>query len=204
MKKFQLSTPGERALGILFSFIFTAALIVLVIAVRQDLTMFIATALGAVLIIVVLALYVVNVTKAACYVDVENRTLRVTGLRERNIDLSTAKYLQTLTVKNGHVEGRSLAFSDAEDGVIAVVPTYFTSKRGALAEPMAMEIAKELGLEFISNVPAWRYDKEARKAHEIEMQQQEKEDAKKRREGKKALREAKIRQKMEKIRNEEK
>ena len=136
--------------------------------------------------------------------DKENNILRVTGFQERTIDLSKVASLQTITVKSGHVESRSLAFADAEGGVVAIVPTYFTSKRGVLAEPMAMELAKELNLEFIANVPAWEYDEEARKAHEIEVEKQEKEDAQRRKEAKKAMREAKIRKKMEEIRNEKK
>jgi hypothetical protein len=204
MKKFQLSTQSERIMGITFALVISVVLIGLLFVLREDLTIFLLTASGVVLIVGILALYVLNVSKAACVVDKENNILRVTGFQERTIDLSKVASLQTITVKSGHVESRSLAFADAEGGVVAIVPTYFTSKRGVLAEPMAMELAKELNLEFIANVPAWEYDEEARKAHEVEVEKQEKEDAKRRKEAKKAMREAKIRKKMEEIRNEKK
>jgi hypothetical protein len=158
----------------------------------------------AILVAAILVLYMLNVSKAACVHDPATNTLKVLGVRERTIDLNKVACLQTITVKSGHVEGRSLAFTDAEGGMVAIVPTYFTSNRGMQAEPMAKEMAADLGLEFQANVPAWEYDEEARKAHEIEVAQQEKEDAKRRKEGRKALREAKLRKKMEEIRNEKK
>ena len=204
MKKFQLSTPAERRMGILFALVAAVAMAALLFALRNDLVILILCALGVVPVVIILGLYVLNVAKAACYPDAGNKVLRVTGFQERSIDLSKAVCLQTLTVKSGHVEGRSLAFTDAEGGVVAIVPTYFTSRRGVLAEPMAMELAKELGLEFQSNVPAWEYDEKAREEHEKEVEQQQKEDARKRREAKKAYRQAQIRKKMAEIRNEKK
>lgn len=204
MKKYYLSTPAERTTGIIYSVIMTAVLALLLYALRGDLTILLLTAAGVVLVVGILVLYVLNVNKAACVHDPATNTLKVLGVQERTIDLSKVTCLQTLTVKSGHVEGRSLAFTDAEGAMVAVVPTYFTSKRGVLAEPMAKEMAADLGLEFIANVPAWEYDEEARKAHEIEVAEQEKADAKARKEGRQKLKEAKIRQKMNEIRNEKK
>lgn len=204
MKKYQLSTPAERRAGILFAVIMTVVMAALLFALRGDLVILLLTAVGVVPVVIILGIYVMNVAKAACYPDKENQILRVTGFQERTIDLSRAACLETITVKSGHVESRSLAFTDAEGGIVAIVPTYFTSKRGVLAEPMAMELAKELNLEFHANVPAWEYDEKAREEHEKEVAQQEKEDAKKRREAKKAYREAQIRKKMADIRNEKK
>lgn len=204
MKKYQLSTAAERTAGILFSVIMIAVLVVLLFALKDDLTVLLLTASGVVLVAGILVLYVLNVAKAACVTDPETKTLRVLGFQERTIDLTKVACLETITVKSGHVEGRSLAFTDAEGAVIAIVPTYFTSKRGVLAEPMAKEMAQDLGLEFHANVPAWEYDEEARKAHEIEVAEQEKADAKARKEARQKAREAKIRKKMQEIRNEKK
>ena len=195
MKKFQLSTPSERAVGITYSLIMSAVLLLLLYALRGNLAIFLLTAVGVLLLVAILAMYVLNVSKAACVADPENHTLQVVGLHPRTIDLSTAAYLETITVKSGHIESRSLAFSDAEGRAVAIVPTYFTSKRGVLAEPMAKELAQVLNLEFIANVPLWEYDEEARKAHDIEVAQQEKEEAKARREARKAMRVAKLRRK---------
>lgn len=195
MKKYPLSTQAERIAGIAFSILAIAVLGLLLYALRSDLTILLLTSVGVAFVVVVLVLYMMNVTKAVIVYDPEGRTLKVQGFRERTIDLNKVACLQTLTVKSGHVESRSLAFSDAEGNMVAVVPTYFTSKRGVAAEPMAKAMAADLGIDFQANVPEWEYDEEARKAHEIEVAKQEKEDAKKRREAKAALRVAKLRKK---------
>ena len=197
MKKYYLSTPSERTAGIAFSFLVSIALVFLLFKIRSNLTIFLLAAVGVVLIIGILAMYAINAAKAACMIDEQNQILRITGFPERKIPLSKIACLETIKVKTGQVESRSLAFTDAEGGVVAIVPTYFTSNRGVLAEPMAMELAKAMNITFKSNVPAWEYDDEARKAHEIEVQVQEKEESRKRREAKKALREAKIRKRRE-------
>lgn len=204
MKKYPLSTPAERIAGVAFSIIMIAVMGLLLYALRNDLTILILIGLGVVVVVGTLILYVMNVAKAACVYDPKTNVLRVLGFRERTIDLNKVTCLQTITVKSGHVESRSLAFSDADENVVAIVPTYFTSKRGVLAEPMAKKMAEELGLEFQANVPAWEYDEEARKIHEVEVAKQEKEDAKARREGRKKLMEAKIRKRMAEMRDENK
>ncbi len=203
MKKFQLSTPAERVAGITFSILISAALVFLLFALRNNMAVMLLTAVGVGLVVFVFALYVLNVSKAACIPDPDNKILRVTGVRTRVIDLSNAAFLQTIPVKSGHIESRSLAFTDAEDQVVAIVPTYFTSRRGVRAEPMAKELAQVLNLEFVEKVPAWEYDKEARKAHEIEVEQQEKEAAKADREARKALRVAKLRKRMDQMRQDD-
>ena len=204
MKTYPLSTPSERTTGIIFSAIMTVVLGFLLFILKEDLLVMLLTAAGIAVVVGILVLYIMNVAKAACVYDPQTHTLKVMGFQERTIDLTKVTYLQTITVKSGHVEGRSLAFSNSNDEMVAIVPTYFTSNRGVLAEPMAKEMAADLGLEFIANVPAWEYDEEARKAHEIEVAQQEKEEARKRKEGKKALLQAKIRKKMEESRNDKK
>lgn len=204
MKKYPLSTPAERAAGISFSVLMIAVMGLLLYAVRSDLTILLMTLVGVILVVVVLFLYIMNVNKAAVIYDPNARTLKVCGFREWTIDLQNVACLQTITVKSGHVESRSLAFTDAEGATVAIVPTYFTSKRGMAAEPMAMGMAADLGIEFIANVPKWEYDEEARKAHEIEVEKQQKEDARKRREGKIALRQAKLRKQMDEINNDKK
>lgn len=203
MKKYPLSTPAERIVGIIFSVIMIVILGILLYALRNDLVILLLIGICVILVVVALILYVLNVSKAVCIYDPQSNTLKILGFRERTIDLAKVSCIQTIPFKSGHVEGRSLAFSDAEGNVVSIVPTYFTSKRGVLAEPMAKEMAADLGLEFQANVPAWEYDEEARKVHDIEVARQEKEDAKARREGRKKLMEAKIRKRMAEMRNEE-
>lgn len=202
MKKYPLSTPAERAAGIAFSIIIIAVMGVLLYALRNNLAILLLISAGVILVAFILILYVMNVTKAACVYEPHTRKLKILGFRERTIDLNKVACLQTITVKSGHVESRSLAFTDAEGSVVAIVPTYFTSKRGVLAEPMAKAMAADLGLEFQENVPAWEYDEEARKAHEIEVAKQQKEDAKKRRANKIAYRQAKMRERVNEYRKE--
>lgn len=202
MKKYPLSTPAERTAGISFSIVMIAVLGLLLYALRANLVTLLLVGICVVLVAGTLILYVLNVTKAACVYEAETNSLKVLGFQERTIDLNKVACLQTITVKTGQVESRSLAFTDAEGATVAIVPTYFTSNRGILAEPMAKQMAADLGLEFQANVPVWEYDEEARKIHEAEVAQQEKEEAKARREGKKKLMEAKIRKKMAENRND--
>ena len=203
MKKYPLSTPAERTAGIAFSVFFIAVLGFLLYVLRNNLTIFLLAAIGVLLISVILILYIMNVTKAAIICDPAAKKITVQGFREWSFDLEQVTCLQTITVKSGHVESRSLAFSNAEGAVVAIVPTYFTSNRGMAAEPMAKGMAADLGIEFQANVPEWEYDEDARKAHEIEVAQQQKEDAKKRRAAKAALRQAKMRKRIENARSEQ-
>ena len=202
MKKYPLSTSAERTAGILFSLIMIGALILLMFVLKGNFTVRLLICVGVVLVVGILLLYILNVMKAACVYHPETNTLKVLGFQERTIDMNKVVGLQTIPVKSANVESRSLAFTDAEGSVVAIVPTYFTSKRGVLAEPMAMEMAADLGLTFQSNVPAWEYDEEAKKAHDIEVEEQEKKDAKARREARKANREARIRKKMDEMKKE--
>lgn len=195
MKKFYLSTPADRVMGIGFSLIMSVAMVFLVYAMRSNLAIMLLIGLFVALVLVILAIYVLNVGKAACIVEPGSRVLRITGVKDRSIDLDKVACLQTIPVKSGHIETRSLAFTDAEGDTVAIVPTYFCTKRGVLTEPMAMELAKELNIQFQANVPAWYYDKEARKIHDEEERQKEKEEAKADRERRAAARVAKLRKK---------
>lgn len=203
MKKYPLSTSAERTVGILFSFAMIAALALLLYALRGNLTYLLLIGLCVLLVSAILILYVLNVGKAACVYDPQANSLKVVGFRDYTIDLNKVACIQTIAVKTGQVESRSIAFTDAEGAMVAVVPTYFTSKRGVMAEPMAKQMAMDMGIEFQENVPAWEYDDEARKIHDAEVIQQEKEEAKARREGKKKLMQAKIRKRMAEMQEEE-
>lgn len=198
MKKYPLSTPGECTVGIAFSLFMISLLGLLLYALRGNFTVFLLMCSIVAVVALILILYILNVSKAVVIYDPNSGFLTVQGFRERIIDLKQVSCLQTITVKSGHVEGRSLAFSDADGNVVAVVPTYFTSKRGLRAEPMAKQMAADLGIAFQANVPEWEYDEDARKAHEIELAKQEKEESRKRRAARAALRvqKAKVRNEM--------
>lgn len=202
MKKYPLSTAAERTAGILFSVLSIALAALLLYYLRDNMMVLVMSGILVSIVVFVLLLYVFNVTKAVIVHNPKENVLRVKGFQERVIDLNKVTMLQTITVKSGHVEGRSLAFSDAEGEVVAIVPTYFTSNRGMGAEPMAKKMAADLGIEFLANVPEWEYDKEARKAHDIEVAKQQKEDSKKRRAAKVAYRQAKMKKRIENVRKE--
>lgn len=204
MKKYPLSTSGERLGGIIFSVGMIAVLAFLIYILRDNLLIMLVTAFGVLGVTVTLILYVLNVSKAAVVFDSKTRKLEIYGFRTRTIDLEQVSCLQTIPVKSGHVESRSLAFTNANGNVVAIVPTYFTSNRGMGAEPLAKQIAADLGIDFQENVPEWEYNKEARVAHDREVERQAKEDAKKRREAKAAYRVAKVRERMDESRSNDK
>jgi len=202
MKTYRLSTNIERIAGICFSVVITAALIILLYALRGDITILIMTAIGSFLLIAALVYYVISVTKAGCTPDPENKKLHVTGVRNYSLDLSSTTTLETVAVKNGHTTSRILVFSDAEGNVTGSVPTLFTHQQGVQAEPMAIALAKDLGLNFKANVQPWEYDKEKRAEHDKQMELEEKENAKLRREENRKKREILMKMRIDKIRKE--
>ena len=180
MKEFPLSTPTERIMGISFSIVFIAILGGLLYMLREYTAMLILSGLFSLILAALLVFYMISVTKSTCFVDKENMVLEVKGLPSYTKDISSAVLLQTVSRRSGHAMTRVLIFSDAEEKIIAVVPTLYTSKRGLMAEPMAKEMAAYLGIEFQANVPAWEYDKEAMKIHEQEEAEREKQERKER------------------------
>ena len=181
MKVFRLSTPAERATSVSFVAAMLVVFGLLLYALRSNIGLMITCGVAIALIAVILVIYVINVMKAACVVDAANKTMEVRGLTNYTVDLSNAAMLQTLPRKGAQATIRVLVFSDAEDRIIAKVPTMFSFKSGVQAEPMAKEMAKELGIAFQQNVPEWEYDKEKYKEHEKEVAQQQKKEAKERR-----------------------
>lgn len=181
MKVFRLSTPAERATSASFVAVVLTAFGLLLYNLRSQTGLMIASGLAILLIDVLLVIYVINVMKAACVIDTENKTMEVRGLTNYTVDLSAATMLQTIPQKGAQATIRVLVFTDAEDKIVAKVPTMFSFKSGVQAEPMAKEMAKELGIAFKQNVPEWEYDKEKYKEHEKEVAEQQKKDAKERR-----------------------
>lgn len=182
MREFQLSTPKERLGGISFSVVMIACFGLLLYAVRKDPMLLAFCALGGLLLTVLMVFYIVSILKSRCILDPAAKQLQVLGNPTYTRDLSTATLVETLPRKNGHATTRVVVFSDAEGEIVAIVPTLFTYKQGALADPMAREMAEALGIEFRANVPAWHYDKEAFKQYQIEEAEREKRERAERRE----------------------
>ena len=181
MKIFRLSTPAERATSAAFVAAVLVAFGLLLYSLRGNLGLLLACGVAIVLIAAMLVVYVINIMKAACVVDTAKKTMEVRGLTNYTVDLSTATLLQTIPQKGAQATIRVLVFTDAEDKIVAKVPTMFSFKSGVQAEPMAKEMAKELGIAFKQNVPEWEYDKEKYKEHEKEVAAQQKKEAKERR-----------------------
>ena len=188
MKEFRLSTPLERIASVSFVAVILAAFGLLLYALRNQIGLMIVCSLGVALISVLLIVYVINVTKAACIVNLEEKTMTVRGVKEYTVDLSEAVLLQTIARKGGQATIRVLIFSDAEEKIIASIPTMFSFKQGIQAEPMAKEMAAVLGIDFQQNVPEWQYDKEKYKEHLKEEAEREKKEAKERRKNRMAHR----------------
>ena len=179
MKTYRLSTIGECITGILFSIAAIAGMVLLLIALRADIGLLIATAIGCLLLCAGLVYYVLCVIKAACVVEPENKRLIVKHFpSDYEIDLSNAVLLQTRARKVGHTASRVLIFTDADKHVIASIPTFFTINQGVQAEPMAIELAKALNIPFKANLEPWEYDKEAKIEHDKQMAEKERQETK--------------------------
>lgn len=182
IKEFQLSTKKERILSVCFCIVMIAAMGLLVYALRNNTMLLILCGLFGLLLSVLMIFSVVNMLKGKCIVNAETKTLEVKGSPSYTKDLSSAVLLQTMAKKNSQAMTRVLVFSDAEENVIATIPTLFTSRQGILAEPMAKEMAQFLGIDFQENVPAWEYDKEAYEQHLKDEAEREKAERKERQE----------------------
>ena len=181
MKTYRLSTSMERATSVVFVAIALAGFGLLLYSQRNRLCLMIICGIFIAMIAFLLITYVVNAMKAAGIIDMTTKTMEVRGLANYTADLSTATLLQTIPQKGAQATIRVLVFSDAEDKIVAKVPTMFSFKSGLQAEPMAKEMAKDLGIDFKQNVPEWEYDKEKYKEHEKEVAEQQKREAKERR-----------------------
>lgn len=175
MNKYSLSSPSDRIASTAISSLLTVLMIFLVFILRGDLLSLIIAALAAVLIAAVLIFYVVSLQKAACFPLAVEKKLHVLGLPDYTVDLAQAASVQTVAYNNGGLATRTLVFSDSQDEVIASVPTFFFSRQGAMAEPVAKEIAREMGLTFIPTLEPWEYDAALRREHEKEVALAEKE-----------------------------
>ena len=184
MKKFPLSTSAERAAGVAFTAAMLALFGLLLYTLRGNLAMLLVCGLGVGLIGLLLIIYCVNVVKASVMVDSENKLLHVIGVKSYTLDLKDATLLQTFARKNGQTTIRLLVFSDQEDEIVASVPTMYTFRQGIWADPVAKEIAAELGIDFKQNVPDWELDKKKYKEHMKEEAERERKEAKERRQNK--------------------
>lgn len=184
MKEFRLSTPGERLASIAFSVLMFIGFGALLFILRDNLGLLIVCGLSTALLALLLGVYIYNVLRTVCIVDPEKKVLTYKGINGKVFDLTSAVQLQTLPKRNGQTVIRTLVFSDEDDMIVAVIPTMFTYRQGKMAEPMAEEMAKVLGIRFKRNIPEWEFDKELYKQHLKDEAAQQKAERKARREAK--------------------
>lgn len=173
MNSFRLSSPGERAAGVVVSAVMAAGLLLLVIFLWGDWLACLVCIAAGLLLTAGLGLYVANLLKAAC-VPLGREKLIIRGVPEETLELSSAVCLETVPQSSGPVARRMLVFTDAQGAVVASVPTYFTRNQGAQAEPVARELAAAMGLRFQPSLEPWEYDPQARKEHQAQQQAREK------------------------------
>lgn len=181
MKEYRLSTRKERIISICFTGAVLIGLGVLLYALRGSVALLIACGVGVLLVAALLIMYVVNVLKAVCVVDAANKTVEVRGVANFKVDVSNAVLLQTIAKRNGQTSIRVMVFTDEDMQVVATVPTMFTYRQGILADPVAKEMAAELGIAFQQNVPDWELDRKKYEEHMKEVAKQERREAKERR-----------------------
>lgn len=198
MKEYQLSTPRERLASIAFSVFVSALLLVFVYALRNNAALMVFSGLGVVLLVGLLGLYVVSVLRSRCIVDLQKKTVEVKGYPSYTVDVSKAVQLQALPRKNGQSTVRCLVFSDEEDNIVAVIQTMFTYRQGCLAEPLAKQMAEDMGIRYKETTPEWEYNKEKYKEHVKEVEAEEKANREARRKEKMAYRVAKLKKKYQK------
>ena len=174
MKIHRLSSSVERITAVCICAILILCMAFLVIALSADFLTFVICLLSSLLVCAGLIFYVSNLFKAACIPHAAEKKLEIKGFPDYTLDLSEAVTLQTAPYKNGPGATRTLVFTNDKDEVVASVPTFFTANQGAQAEPLAMDLAQQLGLSFTGTLEPWEYDPEKRKEHLKEAAEKEK------------------------------
>lgn len=188
MKKFRLSKPYDRVMGIAIATLATAGLGLLIYAMRHDTGLLIFCALAAVLICGLMVMYVINVFRAVCIADAETKKVDVRGLKNYELDVSEATLVQTVVRKNGQMLSRIIVFCNDEEKIIGAVPTMHTYRGGIWADPLAREMAEHLGIPFQQSVPDWEFDMKKYREHMQEEEEKQRQADKERRKKKLQLR----------------
>ena len=179
MNKHFLSSPADRIGGTAVALLLSLMMVLLVFLLSKDILTLIIAVCCVILVFAVLLFYVLNLFKAACTSLPDEKKLLVNGFPDCSYDLSDTVSVQTVSYKSGSLATRMIVFYDAANEITASVPTFFFSRQGVMAEPVAKEIAAELGLSFLPSLQPWEYDKALRREHEKEVAKKEKEARKK-------------------------
>lgn len=175
MKKHYLSSPADRIAGAAVAAAFSVMMVFLIFLFSKDILSLIIITSCVILVAAVLFFYVLNLYKAACISLPKEKKLLVHGFPDCTYDLSDAVSVQTVSYQSGALATRTIVFYNADNDMIVSVPTFFFSRQGVMAEPVAMKIAAELDLAFIPSLEPWEYDKALWKKHQAEVAEKEKE-----------------------------
>lgn len=175
MNKYPLSSAAERLFAVVISAVLILFMVLLCILLSGDLLSLIICVIASALVGLALLFYVVNLLKASVIPNREDSILEIKGIPDSFVYTLNAVSLETMAFQNGPVSTRTMVFRDADGEVVASVPTFFTANKGAMAEPLAMELASVMGIAFCPSLAPWEYDKEQRKAHQKELALEEKE-----------------------------
>lgn len=168
MRIHRLSSAAERISAAIVTAVLALLMGLLLYAFRREPLTLVLTGLAVLLVAAVLAFYLMSLFRAACRTDARKKELTVLGIPSDSLDLSQAVSVKTVPCGTGPISTRALIFSDSNGDPIATVPTFFTARQGARAEPLAAALAQELGLSFQPSLEPWEYNKKQRAEHEKE------------------------------------
>lgn len=104
-------------------------------------------------------------------VEIEGTTLTQKGLRKKSeTDISSVMSVLTAQRTNGQSTTRAILLID-KDNITICTLNCFCSGRGYNAEPIAMEIAKALNVEFIPTVDPSLYGKKSKPNSDVTPEQ---------------------------------
>lgn len=171
MRTHRLSSAAERISAVIVSAVLALLMGLLLYVFRREPLTLVLTGLAALLVAAVLAFYLMSLFRAACEADAQNKQLTIQGVPNDSVDLTQAVSVKTVPCTTGPISTRALVFSDSKGDPIATVPTFFTARQGAQAEPLAAALAQELGLDFQATLEPWEYDRKQRAEREKEAAQ---------------------------------
>lgn len=175
MNKHFLSSSADRVAGAAVAAILSLMMVFLVFLLSKNILSLIIITVCVMLVTAVLIFYVLNLYKAACTPLPQEKKLLVYGFPNCIYDLADAVSVQTVSYQSGALATRTLVFYNADNDLIVSVPTFFFSRQGVMAEPVAQKIAAELDLTFVPSLEPWEYDKDLWKQHQAEKAEKEKE-----------------------------
>ena len=186
MKEIRLSGRTDRVTAWLVTALLAALVVFLLRALRGDPSARILLLLVGLAVLAVTLFYLLSVIRAACVVS--DAGLEIVGPVRYRQPLDGVAGVRTQGFTAGPVARRSIVLTDAQEQPVATIPTYFTSRGGALAEPAAQALAAALELPFTPSLEPWEYDRAARREHNKALAEEERRARKERRAARRAKR----------------